>query len=152
MNLENTIQTNAGQINPVQTRDQARFLRRALQADAIFSGLSGALAIFDAAPIAALLGFTTPSATPIVMVIGLGLLVWAALSLWLSTRSKLTRGLVFTIVEGNLLWVLATIILLVSGWLPFSTTGKWAIALVADVVGLLALWQYIGWRRLTKGQ
>ncbi len=145
MNLENTIQTNAA-----QTGDQTQFLRRALQADAIFSALSGALAIVDAAPIAALLGFATPAATNIVMAIGVGLLVWAALAFWISTRPKPSRGLVFMIIDGNLLWVLATIFLLLSGWLPFSTTGKWAIALVADAVGLLALLQYVGWRRLTK--
>jgi len=84
------------------------------------------------------------------MAIGVGLLLWAALAFWISTRPQPSRGLVFTIIEGNLLWVLATIILLVSGWLPFSTTGNWAIAIVADVVGLLALLQYVGWRRLTK--
>lgn len=145
MNMQNTIQTNA-----VQSADQSRFLRRALQADAIFSGLSGALALVDAAPIAALLGFATPAATRVVMAIGVGLLLWAALAFWISTRPQPSRGLVFTIIEGNLLWVLATIILLVSGWLPFSTTGNWAIAIVADVVGLLALLQYVGWRRLTK--
>ena len=150
MNLETTIRPNA---NPVQSEamiDQTRFLRRALQADALFSGLSGLMFLAAATPVANLLGFSDATAINAVFWLGVGLLGWATLALWTATRPQVTRGLVFTIIEGNLLWVIGSILLLLTGWLPFSTNGKWAVAIVADVVGLLAILQYVGWRRLTK--
>lgn len=149
MNLETTIHRNA-HAQAEQAAHQSLLLRRALQADTVVSGLSGLLALVDASLIANLLGFSGAAATRNVMLLGLGLLAWAALAFWISTRPKLNRGLVFTIIEGNLLWVVGSVILLVAGWLPFSTSGKWLVAIVADTVGLLALLQYVGWRRLIK--
>ena len=149
MNLETTIHTNA-HAQAAQAATQSLFLRRALQADTVVSGLSGLLALVDASLVASLLGFSSAAATRNVMLLGLGLLVWAAFAFWLSTRPKLSRGLVFTIIEGNLLWVVGSVILLMAGWLPFSTSGKWTVAIVADIVGLLAVLQYVGWRRMIK--
>lgn len=149
MNLETTIHTNA-HAQAEQAATQSLFLRRALQADTVVSGLSGLLALIDASLVANLLGFSSAAATRNVMLLGLGLLAWAAFAFWISTRPKLSRGLVFTIIEGNLLWVVGSAILLMAGWLPFSTSGKWTVAIVADMVGLLAVLQYVGWRRLIK--
>lgn len=149
MNLETTIHTNP-QTPAAPAAAQSLFLRRALQADTLLSGLSGLIALIDASLVANLLGFSSAVATRNVMLLGIGMLAWAALAFWLSTRPQLNRGLVFTIIEGNLLWVVGSVLLLLSGWLPFSTSGKWTVAIVADLVGLLAILQYVGWRRLIK--
>lgn len=148
MNLETTIHTNA-HAQAEQAATKSLFLRRALQADTVVSGLSGLLALIDASLVANLLGLSA-TATQNVMLLGLGMLAWAAFAFWISTRPKLSRGLVFTIIEGNLLWVVGSVILLMAGWLPFSSSGKWTVAIVADIVGLLAVLQYVGWRRLIK--
>lgn len=149
MNLETSIHANA-QTPAAPLSVQSRFLRRALQADTLLSGLSGLIALVDAPVVANLLGFSSTDATRNVMLLGVGMLAWAALAFWVSTRPKFSRGLVFTIIEGNLLWVVGSVLLLVTGWLAFSTSGKWTVAIVADLVGLLAILQYVGWRRLIK--
>lgn len=149
MNLETTIRPHA-QTAAESVATQSLFLRRALQADTLLSGLSGLIALIDAPLIANLLGFSSTAATRNVMLLGIGMLAWAALAFWVSTRPQHSRGLVFTIIEGNLLWVVGSILLLVTGWLPLSTSGKWTVAIVADLVGLLAILQYVGWRRLIK--
>jgi hypothetical protein len=152
MNIETTIHTNSGQAHAEQLPEQTLFLRRALQADTLFSGISGIFTLADATFVANWLGFSTAEATRNVMFLGIGMLAWAVLVLWVSRRPRLTHSLVFLIIEGNLLWVIGSVILLSTGWLPFSTSGKWTVAIVADVAGMLAILQYVGWRRITKGK
>ena len=58
------------------------------------------------------------------------------------------RTLVFTIIDGDLLWVAGSILLLLGGWLPMSMGGMWAVGIVADIVAIFAILQYVGWRRM----
>lgn len=132
-------------------QNRATLLRRVLKGNAAFSALSGLLCLFVSKPIANLLGFSDPAVMGYILALGIGLIFWAMLAFWVSTRPTLSRGAVFTIIEGDLLWVAASIVLLMSGWLSFSTAGYWVVAIVADVVALFAILQYVGWRRLTKG-
>jgi hypothetical protein len=44
--------------------------------------------------------------------------------------------------------VLASIILLVTGWIPFSVAGNWAVGIVAMIVDLFATLQFLGWRKM----
>jgi len=118
------------------------FLRRALQADAIFSGLSAVLLTFGAADIAPLTNL--PDA--LLLETGLFLIAYAAFGGWLGTRTTMPRILVTIVIAGNAAWALASIALLFSSVVTPNLLGEIAIAMQAVTVGALAELQYLGMR------
>ena len=119
------------------------FLRRAIQADAIFSGVSAVLLTLGAADLAALLNL--PEA--LLRETGLFLVAYAALVAWLGTRATMPRALVVVVIAGNSAWTVASIALLFIDVVMPNLLGQAAIAMQAIVVGALAELQYIGLRR-----
>jgi hypothetical protein len=119
------------------------FLRRAIQADAIFSGVSAVLLTLGASELAPLLNL--PEA--LVRETGLFLVAYAALVGWLGTRATMPKTLVIIVIAGNAAWTLASIALLFSGAVTPNLLGEAAIAMQAIVVGALAELQFIGLRR-----
>jgi len=91
-----------------------------------------------------------PNANTILIGMGVGLLIWAGYAFWVSSLSPVNKLAVFSMIEGDVLWVIGSIILLLTGWVTFSTTGYWAVAIVADIVALFAILQYWGWRRIQQ--
>jgi hypothetical protein len=118
-------------------------LRRALLADAIFSGASALLLSFDAGALA------PPTNLPEALLreAGLFLIAYTALVGWLSTRQSLPRALVVIVVGGNAAWTLASIALLFSGAVTPNVLGEATVAAQAIAVGAIAELQYIGLRR-----
>jgi hypothetical protein len=119
------------------------FLRRALQADAIFSGVSAVMLTIGAGPFAPLLDLPET----LLRETGLFLIAYAALVGWLGTRQSMPRVLVGVVIAGNAAWTLASIALLLSDAVTPNLLGETAIALQAIVVGVLAELQYVGLRR-----
>ena len=119
------------------------FLRRAIQADAIFSGVSAVLLTLGAGAFAPLLNL--PEA--LLRETGLFLIAYAALVGWLGLRPTMPKALVTIVIAGNAVWTLASIALLLSGAVSPNLLGEAAIAMQAVVVGALAELQYIGLRR-----
>ena len=119
------------------------FLRRAIQADAIFSGVSAVLLTFGAGDIAPLLNL--PEA--LLRESGLFLIAYTALVGWLGTRQTMPKALVAIVIAGNAAWALASIALLFSDAVMPNLLGEAAVAMQAIVVGVLAELQYIGLRR-----
>src|SRR6202045_2637151 len=110
------------------------FLRRAILADAIFSGISAVLLTFGAGALAPL--FDLPEA--LLRETGLFLVAYAALVGWLGTRQSMPRALVWIVVAGNAAWALASIALLFSGWVAPNLLGEAAVAMQAIAVGVFA--------------
>jgi len=119
------------------------FLRRAIQADAIFSGVSAVLLTFGAGDIAPLLNL--PEA--LLRESGLFLIAYTALVGWLGTRQTMPKALVAIVIAGNAAWALASIALLFSDAVMPNLLGEAAVAMQAIMVGVLAELQYIGLRR-----
>jgi hypothetical protein len=119
------------------------FLRRAILADAIFSGASALLLTFGAAALARWLSL--PEA--LLRETGLFLIAYAALVGWLGTRQSLPKALVMIVIAGNAAWTIASIALLFSGAVTPNLLGEAAIAIQAIAVGAFAELQYIGLRR-----
>ena len=119
------------------------FLRRAVQADAIFSGVSAVLLTFGAGEFAPLLNL--PEA--LLRETGLFLIAYAALVGWLGTLQSMPRALVVIVIAGNAALTLASIALLLSAAINPNLLGEAAIAMQAIAVGALAELQYIGLRR-----
>ena len=119
------------------------FLRRAIQCDAVFSGLSAVLLTFGAGTLASLLNL------PEVLLreTGLFLVAYAALVGWLGTRHQMPKALVAIVIAGNAAWTVASIALLFSGAVTPNVSGEAFVVLQAIATGVLAELQYIGLRR-----
>ena len=119
------------------------FLRRAILADAIFSGISAVVLTFGAGMLAPLLNL--PEA--LLRETGLFLIAYAALVGWLGTRSSMPKMLVGIVIAGNAAWTLGSIALLFSGAVTPNLLGEAFVAIQAVATGVFAELQYIGLRR-----
>lgn len=73
-----------------------------------------------------------------------------AVLLWLNARRptiKVTDAWIAVIMA---VWVVGSYVLIVV--IPFSVGGKWAIALVAELVMAFAILQWLGIRRIQKSE
>jgi Na+-translocating ferredoxin:NAD+ oxidoreductase RnfE subunit len=121
-------------------------LRRALRGNSIFSFASGLLLTFGAAPIAAFMGIADDSL--VLTVMGIIILVFAAF-LWITTaKPVIDRQIGIAIFIMDVAWVVVSLIILVTDAFSLSTGGRWAILIVADIVAVFALLEFVGLRRL----
>src|SRR6266516_4869672 len=123
--------------------DPSTFLRRAIRADAIFSGASAVLLTLGAGTLAPLLNL--PEA--LLLETGLFLIAYAALVGWLGTRPAMPKALVLIVIVGNAAWTLASIALLFSGAVSPNLLGEIAVVAQAIATGVFAELQYIGMRK-----
>ncbi|NLS67421.1 hypothetical protein E3H11_00345 [Bradyrhizobium brasilense] len=121
----------------------SQLLRRALLADAVFSGVSAIAMVLDAGALASLLGL--PEA--LLRETGLFLIAYTALVGWLGTRTSVPKPLVMLVVVGNAAWTLASIALLLSGAVSPNLFGTIVILAQAIATGVFAELQYVGLRR-----
>jgi hypothetical protein len=123
-------------------------LRRALQGNAIFSAITGAIMIFEAGPLATWLGLNLA----VVLVAAGVILILYALGLFQLARGKsVVRRLVAAAIFLDLAWVAGSAIILLTGVLSLTVAGKWTVGLVADVVAVFAILQFLGLRELSNG-
>lgn len=119
------------------------FLRRALQIDALFSGVSALLLVFGASFLAPLTnlpeGFLRNTGLVLVVfVLGVG---------YLASRRVMPKGAVVAVIAINAVWTIGSIALLVSGWLSPNLLGQLFIVMQAIAVGVFAELEFIGLRR-----
>ena len=119
-------------------------LRRTLQANGIFSTVSGLLFTFAAGSVATFLG-NIPAW--IIMATGIILLAFAADLFYLSLQREINRTFVTAIIASDIIWVVGSAILLFTNWVTLTTPGFWAVAIVADIVAVFAALQWYGLRR-----
>jgi uncharacterized protein YjeT (DUF2065 family) len=118
-------------------------LRRALLADAVFSGISALVMTLDAGLFAPLLQL--PEA--LLRETGLFLIAYTALVGWLATRPAVPKALIVLVVAGNAAWTLASFALLVSGAVNPNLFGEIVVVAQAIATGVFAELQYVGMRR-----
>jgi hypothetical protein len=119
------------------------FLRRALLLDAAASGATALLVIAAAGLLEGLLGL--PAA--LLRWAGLVLLPYVAFVVYAGTREDISRSAVWAIIVTNILWAIASVLLLVSGWVAPTALGYAFVVGQALVVALLGELQYTGLRR-----
>lgn len=118
-------------------------LRRAILADAAFSGVSALLLSFGGGALAPLLNLPET----LLRETGLFLIAYAALVGWLGTRQSMPTALVWIVIAGNAAWTVGSIALLFSGAVTPNLLGEAAVAMQAIAVGVFAELQYLGLRR-----
>jgi hypothetical protein len=123
--------------------DASTFLRRALLADAIFSGVAALGFTFGASAFAAL--FNLPDA--LLRETGLFLIAYTALVGWLASRTTLAKPLVLLVVIGNAAWTVGSIALLFSGAVSPNLAGELMVVAQAIATGVFAELQFLGLRK-----
>jgi len=123
--------------------DRRSLLRTSLQANAIFSTLSGLVFLVGAERVAEGIGLGDAR---LLLATGLNLLGFAALLAYLGSRPAIHLGLAMAVVWADLAWVVGTIPVVALDLL--NRTGAIAAVAIADVVLLFAVLQYLGIRRL----
>lgn len=79
--------------------------------------------------------------------IGVGVIGWAAMIVALLRRENPSNGVVRTVIAGDLAWVGISYGILLAGRPELTTGGSWTVAILAEIVALFALAQYLGLRR-----
>ncbi|BAR53754.1 CHASE2 domain-containing sensor protein [Bradyrhizobium diazoefficiens] len=123
--------------------DASTFLRRALLADAIFSGAAALGFTFGAGAVATL--FNLPEA--LLRETGLFLIAYTALVGWLAARAAVPKPLVLLVVVGNAAWTVGSIALLLSGAVSPNIAGELMVVAQAIATGVFAELQYVGLRK-----
>ena len=126
--------------------DASTFLRRALLADAIFSGVAAVGFTFGAGAFAPL--FNLPEA--LLRETGLFLIAYTALVGWLASRGSVARPLALLVVVGNAAWTVGSIALLLSGAVSPNLMGEVMVVAQAIATGVFAELQYVGLRKSAR--
>jgi len=119
------------------------FLRRVLVLDGAVSGACGLSMVLGAATLQRVLGI--PAA--LLASVGLGLLPFAVLLFYLSSRDRFSPSSVRALIAGNVLWVAASVTLLLSRWIEPTTLGSAFVIVQAVAVAVLAEMEYVGLRK-----
>jgi hypothetical protein len=122
-------------------------LRNALFIDSVVSFISGLAFLLFSKAIASFLGLP---ASWIVIVLGIVAVVYS-IEIYLAARAEPVNTRIAKVaIYGNLIWVLASVVLIFANLVPFAIAGKWAIAIAADIVLVFAIFQYIGLRKVAN--
>ena len=121
-------------------------LRFALLADAAASGATGLMMIAGAGLLDGLLGL------PVALMREAGLLLipYVAFVAYVGTRETISRPAVQATIAINVLWVAASVGLLMSGYVAPTVLGYAFVIFQAVVVGVFAELQLIGLRRSSE--
>lgn len=120
-------------------------LRRVLSGNAIFCGFGGLVCLSAPGVISAILGLDV---APIIRMLGIGLIGYAGLVYFMASRPVILQQFVLVAICVDSAWVLGSILLLLTGWLPLSVAGKWTVGLLAVIVDLFATLQWWEWRKM----
>lgn len=76
-----------------------------------------------------------------ILAVGVGLVRFAVLLSIKASRPEISRSFVLFVVIYDNLWVLLSIILVLTNWVPFTLGGKWAVGIVAAIMDFFATLQ-----------
>jgi hypothetical protein len=119
----------------------------AVEFDGLFCVLMGLLFLLDANGVSQFMG--AESAT-VIGALGLGTLLYGIALLYDVFKGKVNARLLQVAIGLDVLWIAASIILLVAAPAALSTEGRWTVVILADIVGVLGIWKYVGLRRLSR--
>ncbi|QIQ06988.1 hypothetical protein HA039_18590 [Streptomyces liangshanensis] len=134
----------AGSAASVRNSGSESVVRLALKADVILTGANGIGYLALATVLDSVLGVSTSAQLPI----GAFLTVYALGVLFVTTRRTISKPAVVAIIVLNLLWTVVSVVVAVTG--VFSPTGIGTFWTVAQglVVGAIAVFQYVGLKRM----
>jgi hypothetical protein len=128
----------------VESNIESPFLYRILKVDGLFAAISGIVLVLGASAISSSFDLEYQVA---LVAVGIMLLGYGAALLFLSRQGSDNRIIAQAAIVLNMSWVALSYLGLLFGWFAVNSTGKWAIALVAEIVLVFAVLEFIGLRR-----
>lgn len=136
--------------------DPAALIRWTLRGNVIFCVAMCLLVFFGMDGIAAYIGFDdvmlfnfiSGRAFLMFLVVGVGL--FAAFVAYTAYSQPFERTYAWAIFVLDIAWVVVSWLLLATQALPLTTQGSWAVLIVADIVLLFGIVEFVGLRRLNK--
>ena len=120
-------------------------LRNTLLANAAFSAISGLSFILFARTFSNFLGWSNIWILP---AIGIGLLGFAFIVYQSAKSPRLSSSRISSILTADIAWVILSVFILITNIVPLTLEGKWAVGILADIVAIFALLEYLGLRRI----
>jgi len=130
-----------------QREEPACFLRKALMGNALFSTLSGLTILLAQGWVLRILGLAS---SVNLLILGAGLIVFAITLVVNARKQQVKKSDAWIAVLMDVAWVLGSYILIFI--VPFSTEGKWVVGVVAELVLVFAVLQFVGIRRIQKSE
>jgi len=130
-----------------QREEPACFLRKALMGNALFSTLSGLTILLAQGWVLRILGLAS---SVNLLILGAGLIVFAITLVVNARKQQVKKSDAWIAVLMDVAWVLGSYILIFI--VPFSTEGKWVVGVVAELVLVFAVLQFVGIRRTQKSE
>ena len=127
------------------SKERQQLLRMALMGNALFSTISGLTLVLAGHWVVRLLGL--PEAVNLITM-GFSLLTFAVTLVVFARKKPIKLLNAWIAVILDLAWVIGSYPLLFV--VPFSTSGKWIVGIVAEVVMLFALLQWLGIQRIRR--
>jgi len=119
-------------------------LHNVLRINSAFSGLFGLVFILFPGKVSEMFGITNPFP---ITITGILLIGWEIFVSQLVRKPQVSVPGTWIVILGDLSWVVGSIALLLGDWLSLTNTGFWFIAIIADIILVFAIVQYIGLRR-----
>jgi uncharacterized membrane protein HdeD (DUF308 family) len=143
--------TERGFIMTRQTSVQATkstMLRRTLQVNGLSTALMGLMMAAGARPLASFMGLDAWLALAIigVLLLGHGIILFIG-----ANSERVDPRLAWYAISGDVAWLAGSAVILLTEVLPLTAAGWWTVAVVADVVAVFAILQFIGLRRQEAG-
>lgn len=126
------------------TRPARTLLHRVFLVNSLSSAIAGIAFVVASNPIANLIGVANPLA---VLVIGVGLLLFAAGVFYVVSQPTINRRAAWLIFELDVIWIVSSAIILLTDAFGLSTAGRWLVLILADMVVIFAIIEFIGLRR-----
>lgn len=132
---------------PERIAGKDSLLRRALVGNVLFSSVAGTVMILGSGRISDFTGLT-PEWVP--AAIGVGVLLWAVDVGWIARREEIQPWKARLVIGGDLAWVVASYAVIFAGKPELTTGGAWTVGVLAEIVAIFAIVQYLGLRRLQR--
>jgi hypothetical protein len=127
--------------------NNSSLLKNALLGESVLAFIGSAALLYFSKAIASFFGLP---ASWIILALGAGVAVYAVKVYFAARSEPVNTGIARLAMYGNLAGVLGGMALIFANLLPFTTTGKWIIAIITDIALILSIAEYIGLRRLAK--
>jgi hypothetical protein len=118
-------------------------LRVALKLDALVTGANGAAYLIGAGALDSALGISAGT----LRIIGAFLVLYGAAVWFVATRERISRAAAWTVVEANIAWAIASVVVVATdGFSPTTGGSVWIVLQALTVAGFAAL-QAFGLRK-----
>lgn len=141
-----TVQSTTQRSTQTQPQVQnSNLLRQVMLADGALTLLAGLALLAAANPLAQFLGLAS---TTLPLVLGVLFILFGADQLFIATRAAVRRSWAIGVIAVDVAFSVACWAVVLTGWPELTTAGAWAVAILGDLVAVVAILKYVGLRRL----